>query len=77
MKLEFSYGMASLEIDRVMGEHSGKYTCIAYNEVGEATTECMVRVQGNHLPAELDVNTLQARLRMSRMGFHPRRHLYY
>ncbi|XP_071854761.1 twitchin-like isoform X8 [Apostichopus japonicus] len=45
MKLEFSYGMASLEIDRVMGEHSGKYTCIAYNEVGEATTECMVRVQ--------------------------------
>ncbi|WP_411015997.1 immunoglobulin domain-containing protein, partial [Salmonella sp. s51884] len=45
MKLEFSYGMASLEVDRIMAEHSGKYTCMAYSEAGEASTECMVKVQ--------------------------------
>ncbi|CAJ0587388.1 unnamed protein product, partial [Mesorhabditis spiculigera] len=46
VQLTYRSGVASLEIFNARMEDSGTYTCVATNELGEDSTECLVTVQG-------------------------------
>ncbi|XP_071479592.1 twitchin-like [Diadema antillarum] len=44
-KQEYTYRLATLELDRALIEHSGRYACVCENSYGTGETECIVKVQ--------------------------------
>ena len=46
VEVTFQDGVAGLSLDKVQGDDSGVYSCVAVNSEGEGKTSCDVIVQG-------------------------------